>query len=90
MAVKMRFAHCLCVTRTMEPQCFDQTLPESHKCGPPPPLINGYIMVNMVTLHFKAVCFPTVQYVFWGLCHIKRNDLEPVYTGPERHLYCWQ
>uniref|UniRef100_H3C1J3 Complement component C7 n=1 Tax=Tetraodon nigroviridis TaxID=99883 RepID=H3C1J3_TETNG len=30
--------------KTMEPQCFDQTLPESHKCETPPPLINGYIM----------------------------------------------
>eukprot|EP00066_Takifugu_rubripes_P008599 XP_003974907.2 PREDICTED: complement component C7-like [Takifugu rubripes] len=30
--------------KTMEPQCFDLTLPESHKCGNPPPLINGYIL----------------------------------------------
>ncbi|KAM9360672.1 complement component C7 [Symphorus nematophorus] len=30
--------------RTMEPQCFDQTLPTSQKCGDPPVLINGYIL----------------------------------------------
>uniref|UniRef100_A0A8C9WWW1 Complement component C7 n=1 Tax=Sander lucioperca TaxID=283035 RepID=A0A8C9WWW1_SANLU len=32
-------------TLTMEPQCFDQTLPASQKCGTPPVLINGYILV---------------------------------------------
>ncbi|XP_031160863.1 complement component C7 [Sander lucioperca] len=31
--------------KTMEPQCFDQTLPASQKCGTPPVLINGYILV---------------------------------------------
>ncbi|KAF3851215.1 hypothetical protein F7725_012987 [Dissostichus mawsoni] len=31
--------------RTMEPQCFDQTLPASQICGTPPALINGYILV---------------------------------------------
>ncbi|KAI4820257.1 hypothetical protein KUCAC02_028241 [Chaenocephalus aceratus] len=31
--------------RTMEPQCFDQTLPASQTCGTPPALINGYILV---------------------------------------------
>uniref|UniRef100_A0A3Q0R5G1 Complement component C7 n=1 Tax=Amphilophus citrinellus TaxID=61819 RepID=A0A3Q0R5G1_AMPCI len=31
--------------KTMEPQCFDQTLPASQKCGTPPALINGYILV---------------------------------------------
>ncbi|XP_071339495.1 complement component C7 [Trachinotus anak] len=30
--------------RTMEPQCFDKTLPASVKCGTPPALINGYIL----------------------------------------------
>lgn len=30
--------------KTMEPQCFDQTLPTSQKCGTPPALINGYIL----------------------------------------------
>ncbi|CAK6950602.1 complement component C7 [Scomber scombrus] len=30
--------------KTMEPQCFDLTLPASQKCGVPPALINGYIM----------------------------------------------
>ncbi|XP_035514577.1 complement component C7 [Morone saxatilis] len=30
--------------RTMEPQCFDPTLPASQKCGTPPALINGYIL----------------------------------------------
>lgn len=30
--------------RTMEPQCFDYTLPASQKCGTPPALINGYIL----------------------------------------------
>uniref|UniRef100_A0AAQ6ARK8 Complement component C7 n=1 Tax=Amphiprion ocellaris TaxID=80972 RepID=A0AAQ6ARK8_AMPOC len=30
--------------KTMEPQCFDQTLPASQKCGAPPALINGYIL----------------------------------------------
>ncbi|GAA6223149.1 complement component C7-like [Lates japonicus] len=30
--------------KTMEPQCFDQTLPQSQKCGTPPALINGYIL----------------------------------------------
>lgn len=30
--------------RTMEPQCFDKTLPEIQKCGAPPALINGYIL----------------------------------------------
>ncbi|CAJ1069014.1 complement component C7-like isoform X3 [Xyrichtys novacula] len=30
--------------RTMEPQCFDQTLPASQKCGTPPALVNGYIL----------------------------------------------
>uniref|UniRef100_A0A7N8YQG0 Complement component C7 n=1 Tax=Mastacembelus armatus TaxID=205130 RepID=A0A7N8YQG0_9TELE len=29
--------------KTMEPQCFDLTLPASQKCGTPPTLINGYI-----------------------------------------------
>lgn len=33
----------------MEPQCFDQTLPESQKCGTPPALRNGYILVKMKT-----------------------------------------
>ncbi len=31
----------------MEPQCFDQTLAESQKCGSPPALINGYVLVNL-------------------------------------------
>ncbi|XP_029295538.1 complement component C7 isoform X2 [Cottoperca gobio] len=31
--------------KTMEPQCFDQTLPASQICGAPPVLINGYILV---------------------------------------------
>ncbi|XP_033474866.2 complement component C7 [Epinephelus lanceolatus] len=31
--------------KTMEPQCFNQTLPASQTCGPPPTLINGYILV---------------------------------------------
>ncbi|KAM9392033.1 complement component C7 [Pholidichthys leucotaenia] len=30
--------------KTMEPQCFDHTLPASQKCEPPPALINGYIL----------------------------------------------
>lgn len=30
--------------KTMEPQCFDWTLPPSQKCGTPPVLINGYIL----------------------------------------------
>uniref|UniRef100_A0A3Q3K8P3 Complement component C7 n=2 Tax=Monopterus albus TaxID=43700 RepID=A0A3Q3K8P3_MONAL len=30
--------------RTMEPQCFDYTLPASQKCATPPSLINGYIL----------------------------------------------
>ncbi|XP_022046914.2 complement component C7-like [Acanthochromis polyacanthus] len=30
--------------KTMEPQCFDRTLPASQKCGAPPALINGYIL----------------------------------------------
>ncbi|XP_043966546.1 complement component C7 [Gambusia affinis] len=30
--------------KTMEPQCFDQTLPELQKCVTPPNLINGYIL----------------------------------------------
>ncbi|KAE8292038.1 Complement component C7 Precursor [Larimichthys crocea] len=30
--------------KTMEPQCFDQTLPASQKCGTPHALINGYIV----------------------------------------------
>ncbi|XP_053180956.1 complement component C7 [Scomber japonicus] len=30
--------------KTMEPQCFDLTLPASQKCGVPPALINGYIL----------------------------------------------
>lgn len=68
-----RFTHCLCVTRTMEPQCFDQTLPESHKCGPPPPQINGYIMVNTLTLHVKAVGCPSVQCFLGSVSYIKRG-----------------
>ena len=35
--------------RTMEPQCFDQALPASQKCGIPPALINGYILVRKKT-----------------------------------------
>ncbi|KAK5871044.1 hypothetical protein PBY51_003946 [Eleginops maclovinus] len=31
--------------KTMEPQCFDLTLPASQICGTPPVLINGYILV---------------------------------------------
>lgn len=30
--------------KTMEPQCFDWTLPPSQKCGDPPALVNGYIL----------------------------------------------
>ncbi|XP_040898354.1 complement component C7-like [Toxotes jaculatrix] len=30
--------------KTMEPQCFDQTLPASQMCRTPPALINGYIL----------------------------------------------
>uniref|UniRef100_A0A3Q3VSR5 Complement component C7 n=1 Tax=Mola mola TaxID=94237 RepID=A0A3Q3VSR5_MOLML len=30
--------------KTMEPQCFDQTLPASRQCKLPPALINGYIL----------------------------------------------
>uniref|UniRef100_A0A665X7C0 Complement component C7 n=1 Tax=Echeneis naucrates TaxID=173247 RepID=A0A665X7C0_ECHNA len=30
--------------RTVEPQCFDRSLPERPKCGTPPALINGYIL----------------------------------------------
>lgn len=42
--------------RTMEPQCFDLTLPAKQKCGVPPALINGYIMVKMKSIVFKAPC----------------------------------
>lgn len=62
----------------MEPQCFDLTLPERHKCGSPPALVNGYILVSrrdfvsFFTLHFKTVCFLNIQSVFRGvLCHIE-------------------
>ncbi|XP_070690183.1 complement component C7 [Pempheris klunzingeri] len=30
--------------KSMEPQCFDQTLSPAQKCGTPPALINGYIL----------------------------------------------
>lgn len=30
--------------RTMEPQCFDQTLPARAKCATPPALVNGYVL----------------------------------------------
>ncbi|XP_020502100.2 complement component C7 isoform X1 [Labrus bergylta] len=30
--------------RTMEPQCFDHTLPASQRCRTPPALVNGYIL----------------------------------------------
>lgn len=30
--------------RNFEPECFDMTLPPSLKCGPPPALINGYVL----------------------------------------------
>ena len=33
--------------RTVEPQCFDQTDPGPQRCGTPPALINGYILVKM-------------------------------------------
>ncbi|XP_037339380.2 complement component C7 [Pungitius pungitius] len=33
--------------KTMEPNCFDQTLPASQTCENPPPLINGYIRVPL-------------------------------------------
>lgn len=32
--------------RTMEPQCFDQTLPARAKCATPPALVNGYVLVS--------------------------------------------
>ncbi|XP_045890547.1 complement component C7 [Micropterus dolomieu] len=36
--------HDLKYLKTMEPQCFDQTLPASQKCRTPPALINGYVL----------------------------------------------
>ncbi|XP_071401707.1 complement component C7 [Centroberyx affinis] len=30
--------------KTMEPQCFDLSLPAKEKCGTPPALINGYVL----------------------------------------------
>lgn len=30
--------------KTMEPQCFDHSLPASQKCAQPPALINGYVL----------------------------------------------
>lgn len=66
------YSPCLCLTRTMEPQCFDKTLPESHKCGTPPPLVNGYIRVNCVFLTFNLggfVCGKSLYHmktIFWG------------------------
>lgn len=58
----------------MEPQCFDLMLPESHKCGYPPPLINGYILVNRRTFFFNSFqnCVFLIVSLFSGvLCHIK-------------------
>ncbi|PWA15799.1 hypothetical protein CCH79_00008913 [Gambusia affinis] len=37
--------------KTMEPQCFDQTLPELQKCVTPPNLINGYILSKLYGLY---------------------------------------
>lgn len=59
----------------MEPQCFDLTLPASHKCGNPPPLINGYILVNRRAFFFYSAfqnCVFLIFSQFSGvLCHIK-------------------
>ncbi|XP_069555659.1 complement component C7 isoform X1 [Brachyistius frenatus] len=48
--------------KIMEPQCFDQTLPASKKCGTPPPLINGYILepkdIYLVGARVEYTCTP--------------------------------
>lgn len=74
----------------MEPQCFDLTLPESHKCGNPPHLINGYILVNRRALLFFYSAFQNCDFLIFSLfsgvpCHIKEviwnftQDLKDIY-----------
>lgn len=51
---------CVCVLfvcgRTMEPQCFDQTLAARAKCATPPALVNGYILVRKGAEQNKMPC----------------------------------
>ncbi|XP_029915184.1 complement component C7 [Myripristis murdjan] len=46
--------------KTMEPQCFDLSLPAKAKCGEPPVLINGYVLepkdVYIVTSRTEYTC----------------------------------
>lgn len=42
---------CVCVfsssCRTMEPECFDFSMVPKKKCGTPPVVLNGFVLVNM-------------------------------------------
>lgn len=40
----------------MEPQCFNLSLPPLQKCGTPPALINGYILVKDDTKPAFVLC----------------------------------
>uniref|UniRef100_A0A3B4Y6I9 Complement component C7 n=1 Tax=Seriola lalandi dorsalis TaxID=1841481 RepID=A0A3B4Y6I9_SERLL len=55
--------------KTMEPQCFDRTLPARQNCGTPPALINGYILdpkdIYLVGSRIQYTC--TEGYHFVGL-----------------------
>ncbi|XP_053277557.1 complement component C7 [Pleuronectes platessa] len=48
--------------KTVEPQCFNQTLPAPQRCGTPPALINGYILdpkdVYLVGSRVEYTCTP--------------------------------
>ncbi|XP_008334267.1 complement component C7 [Cynoglossus semilaevis] len=48
--------------RTMEPQCFDFTLPPSQHCGAPPALVNGYVLdpkdIYLVGSRVEYTCTP--------------------------------
>ncbi|KAM8759671.1 complement component C7 [Acanthopagrus schlegelii] len=59
--------------KTVEPQCFNSSLPPLQKCGTPPPLINGYILdpkdIYLVGSKVEYSCTS-------GLNHVGQSVLE--------------
>uniref|UniRef100_A0A8C8ERJ3 Complement component C7 n=1 Tax=Oncorhynchus tshawytscha TaxID=74940 RepID=A0A8C8ERJ3_ONCTS len=79
--------------QTMEPQCFDLTVPPKETCRSPPPLPNGYVLVGIdgqITTKL-SVSFSPAAGEIQGMCHVPSllNDVtgspwQPTYDIGER------
>uniref|UniRef100_A0A8C8ERH8 Complement component C7 n=1 Tax=Oncorhynchus tshawytscha TaxID=74940 RepID=A0A8C8ERH8_ONCTS len=80
--------------QTMEPQCFDLTVPPKETCRSPPPLPNGYVLVGIdgqITTKLSVSFSPAAGEIQGSRCHVPSllNDVtgspwQPTYDIGER------